>query len=141
MPLTVEHCGCLPSFHSLTHKALFGFPSVCTWRRAYRLRMCWPEAPGASVMSIQQLCLLLSVCTGLCGMRHSLGALVTLSLPGPAGVKALLDMLAGHILEPERPTSWPRHEVPLLRSCHPSGLGATSPGNALYLHWPYLPLT
>lgn len=73
-------------------------------------------------------------------MRHSLGALVTLSLPDPAGVKALLDMLAGHILEPERPTSWPRHEVPLLRSCHPSGLGATSPGNALYFHWPYLPL-
>lgn len=64
--------------------------------------MRWPEAPAASVMSIQKLCLLLSVGTGLCGMYHYLGVLVTLSLPPPPGLETLLDMLAGYTLEPER---------------------------------------
>lgn len=44
-------------------------------------RMCWPEAPGASVMSAQSLCLPLLVYTWLCEVHLCLGALVTLSLP------------------------------------------------------------
>lgn len=81
MPPTQELCWLLPFVPLLYSLTPFCFAFGCLWGRVYMERMYWPEAPSASVMSAQSLCLPLLVYTWLCEVHLCLGALVTLSLP------------------------------------------------------------